>query len=480
MLVKAEEDLHRLVETYPPPWVIGVSGGADSLVLLHFLISKGHDVIVGHFHHGLRSDADLDEQFVCQIADQWGVRCEAGRGNTHDHATRNKLTLEAAGRELRYRFLFSLAEKTGASAVVTGHTADDQVETILMHMVRGSGSEGLQGMHLCSLPNQWSHSTPLLRPFLSTWRTEIEAYCQENNLSPRMDLSNLSPRFLRNNIRLRLIPLLEQFNPQIRPAIWRLADILREDYAWINQGVESSWGKVSLEMASDGMLVRLKKDIFLKLPLALKRGVLRKALGIILAPGTDIYYAWIERAVDAIQSGQTTQNITLGGGVRLVCIRDEVWFYRENVPFQHPDWPLLPHAGLSQKVPIPGELQINPHWVLRVNRTAENEDIFQQINAGKYTHRFAAWLQTDFQPREIHIRSRRSGDRFQPFGMGSGTQKVSDYFINQGVPAPVRSRWPLVFVGDELAWIPGFTVSEKFRVVKQKAPVIHLRFDKIS
>ncbi len=156
--------------------VVGVSGGPDSLCLLHSLHHLGHQVIAVHVNHGLRPEADKEEQQVKQFADHFGIEFICSHVEVMKFAVHASLSIEEAARNLRYTSLFEQARRSGAHAVVVGHNADDQVETILLHLLRGSGMVGLRGMDYRTLPNQWSQEIPLLRPLLSTWRSEVQDY----------------------------------------------------------------------------------------------------------------------------------------------------------------------------------------------------------------------------------------------------------------------------------------------------------------
>ena len=199
------------------PVLVGVSGGPDSICLLDLLHRLRINLVVAHFHHGIRPDAHFDEELVKRAALSYGIPFVPGGEPVPEFAQSHNLSIEEAARIMRYRFLFEHAESWGCQAVAVAHNADDQVETILMHLLRGSGLVGLKGMTFRVLPNPWSDSIPLIRPFLGTWRSEIETYCTARELVTVLDRTNLDTRLFRNRLRHELIPELETFGLDIEP-----------------------------------------------------------------------------------------------------------------------------------------------------------------------------------------------------------------------------------------------------------------------
>ena len=255
--------------------VVGVSGGADSLCLLHVLChlppTLAPRVHVAHLHHGLRgAEADADAAFVASLAAAWNLPCRVGQADVALEARRAGLSLEEAGRRARYAFLGAVAHASGAGAVAVAHNADDQVETILMHFLRGSGLSGLRGMlPLSPLPRApWGRAvvdeplaTPaaaplrLVRPLLEVPRADIEAYCQAHGLTPRLDRSNLDLTLFRNRLRYELLPLLATYNPAVREALRRSARVVADEHQALRQMLATLWPQVV--SASDGRAITL-------------------------------------------------------------------------------------------------------------------------------------------------------------------------------------------------------------------------------
>ncbi|MFH2040471.1 MAG: tRNA lysidine(34) synthetase TilS, partial [Chloroflexota bacterium] len=195
------------------PILVGVSGGPDSLCLLDVLVKAKRPVIVAHFNHLLRPESDQEAEHVKHMAQHYGLPFVTGSQDVKAFASKNGFSLEEAARKLRYRFLFAQAHKLGAMVIAVAHQADDQVETVLMHFLRGAGLNGLKGMIPVTLLPEFDPEIRLIRPLLRTWRKDIEAYCETHKLDTVEDLTNLDQTYFRNRLRHSLIPTMETYNP---------------------------------------------------------------------------------------------------------------------------------------------------------------------------------------------------------------------------------------------------------------------------
>src|SRR5512134_1539254 len=223
------------------PVIAGVSGGPDSLCLMSILRKAGYRTIVAHFNHKLRPDADADANIVEQTAARLNLASVIESGDVRAFADAEKLSIEEAARILRYRFLMRQARRLKAQAVAVGHTADDQVETVLMHFIRGAGLAGLKGMSYRTILQAFDPEIPVVRPLLDTWREETVVYCAANGFRPRHDPSNASLDFFRNRLRHLLIPTLESYNPRFRDVIWRTSRSLAGDFEIISGLLDEAW-----------------------------------------------------------------------------------------------------------------------------------------------------------------------------------------------------------------------------------------------
>ncbi len=450
----------------------GVSGGPDSLCLMHVLHRLGYRVIVAHLDHQLRPESAEEAQRVEKMAAESGLPFVHESSDVESFSRQRGLSLEEGARLARYQFLFREAEKTHAAAVMVGHTADDQVETVLMHLLRGAGLPGLSGMSYRSLPNAWSEKIPLLRPLLGVWREEVWEYLNDQGLSPSLDPSNLDERIFRNRLRHELIPYLETFNPRLRQTIWRTADILRQEDEILQERLLDDWKSVVHEI-DEGMIV-FDYQALKELPLGIQRRVFHKAvLG--LRPGTrDLNYQAIERAIDLLNQSAPQAGTDLVFGLRLTREAQRLVLADLQAGTTSHRWPQAPTDG-TLRLKIPGNVSLVDGWtltgeVLECNPTAvsemkQNQDPFQ------------AWLDYDRLANPLVIRTRQPGDRFQPLGMPAGSIKISDFMINVKLPEKARRSWPLVLSGSTIAWLPGYRLAHDFRISSETTRMVHLRLE---
>jgi tRNA(Ile)-lysidine synthase len=467
--------------------VAAVSGGVDSLALLHILAALqdefGFALHAASYDHGWRGeDSAEDAAYAGKIAEGLGLSVTLG-------AAEEPALSEAGARLARYTFLAETAQAVGAHYIALGHHRDDQAETLLLHLIRGTGLAGLRGM-LPIAPLSENHLLPdvpdelleaeikLIRPLLGVPRAEIEEYAKD--LNPRQDASNEDPHYLRNRIRLEILPGLEALNPNIREGLARLASVVQGDYAIIEQAIEEAaeelveWGDTE---GGDGEIVYIDRLGFNGLSDGIRRGLLRQVL-FDLTPGLgDLPYQQIERACLLIQNGAAGQEMNLPAEMILTVGYDEFMIrYGGEIPFPH----FIPHLEPNQVVPLPmtGEMWIRPHariysyWVL--------DGLSQQLRRDDPLEATLAIGEDE----ELTLRTRRAGDRFQPLGMNGHSQKLSDTFTNLKIPRSLRDRVALLTVNDEIAWFVAPTagglqgrVSQKFAVMPDSTSILRVRWE---
>ena len=260
--------------------VVAVSGGPDSVCLLHILanLQKELDIKlhVAHLNHQLRgADSEADARYVAELAQRLDIPATIEPRDVRSYQSHHHLSLEEAAREVRYTFLAQVAGSIGAERVAVGHTIDDHVETILMHLIRGSGTRGLRGLQPLSRWQSSGASLTVIRPLLEVSREETALYCRQHRLAPRLDTSNLSLSPLRNRIRHQLLPQLQSYNPRVVDALLRTARIATDDLAFIEKEAARRWGEVARKQ---GSTVIFDKKSLADLPSALKRHLLRIAI----------------------------------------------------------------------------------------------------------------------------------------------------------------------------------------------------------
>ena len=441
------------------PVIVGVSGGPDSLCLMETMRLAGYHLIVAYFDHQLRHESVLDARMVEKTAIRLGVLCVPGSGDVRAYAEEKKLSIEEAARTLRYRFLFDLARKKKAQAVAVGHTADDQVETVLMHFLRGSGISGLKGMSYRSIIKSFDPDIPVVRPLLDMWREETVLFCAVNGLKPRHDSSNDSLNFQRNRIRHLLIPSLETYNPKFRETVLRMSYSLKGDYAFVMETLEHAWGNVVVSANEE--IITFDVLRLSSMPVGLQRNLIRHAMQT-LHPGVDIGFQTLKRATAFINSpGATIPRLDLKAGLRMYREMGLIHVCAPHAELPFDRWPQMPDdqpviLSLGEQVSLAGGWKVTcERWrlpTLAKEQSEENEDQFQ------------VWLDAETLPETFQLRARRQGDHFSPLGMDGHTQKLSDFFVNEKLPHRARDRWPLLCAGDEIIWVPGFRPAHKHRL----------------
>jgi tRNA(Ile)-lysidine synthase len=432
------------------PVVIGVSGGPDSLCLLDLLDRLGYPLIVAHMNHWLRGEADEEARLVERETNSRNLPFVTQTFNVRAFAKKSKRTLEEAARTARYNFLFLQARQYGAQAVAVGHTADDQVETVLMHLLRGAGLAGLTGMDYSTVIDEFDESIPLVRPLLGFWREEISAYITERGLVPAFDESNWDIRHHRNRLRHELIPLLEGYNPQIRRTIYRMANILRGDQEIIENVIDSALE--TCLMTQDREYVEFSANKLVSQPVGVQRRLLRRGIDL-LHPGLrDIDYKSVDRGLTVLHT-EGVSEIELLEGLYAILEEDRLIIASSKEELPAGIWPQVP-KGIEYRLDIPGECRLPNDWRLRSVIVDERSGIWQI--ASRNSDPFQAWMNAEQITTPIIVRGRRPGDRFCPLGMDGHSVKLSDFMINNKIPARARAGWPLLFSNSEIIWIPGY------------------------
>jgi tRNA(Ile)-lysidine synthase len=441
---------------------VAVSGGADSVALLRVLlelrIELGIVVSVAHFNHGLRGEAsEADEAFVAELAKQHDLEFFSSRTDVRDHALTSKLSLEAAARDLRYRWLASLPESHNLNEVATGHTLDDQAETVLLKFLRGAGTRGLAGIYPeiasgakaptsfqsaeCgpeSPPNQnRAHRQPgvrIIRPLLGMRREEVEKYLAALGQAWREDESNLDHRFARNRVRHELLPLLErEYNPNIRQVL--------SDAAELSRAEEEYWQALVERELQDRMAAqRLRLMNLRALPLALQRRLLRRFVETV---NLALDFEHVEKLLRCALG--ESPKAELPGGWLAVCQGGclELRASQAEPPF----------SSYQCTLPVPGEVRI-----AEIGLTVRCIPVPQEFAKEEPPD---SLLSPEMLGSELIVRNWRPGDRFWPVHSKS-EEKLKRLFSEKHVPAGQRPRRPVVLKGEQIVWVRGFPVSRAF------------------
>jgi tRNA(Ile)-lysidine synthase len=446
------------------PVIVGVSGGPDSLCLMSILRKAGYHAIVAHFNHKLRPDADADANIVEQTAARLNLASVIESGEVRLYADQEKLSIEEAARTMRYRFLMAQAHRFKAQAVAVGHTADDQVETVLMHFIRGAGLAGLKGMHYRTVIQMFDPQIPIVRPLLDTWREETIVYCAANGFRPRHDPSNASLDFFRNRLRHLLIPTLESYNPRFREVIWRTSRSLTGDYEILAEVLDEAWKRCVVEETVE--FVAFDESALSQQPLGLQRNMVRRAMERLHPQDSDVSYATLERASNFIAAvdGNRRVRTDLSGGVHLLREGTLIYVVANQVTLPIERWPQMPESADTLPLKIPTQIPLSGGWKLNCERWNIASLALEQARANHDP--FQTWLDANGIAEALELRVRQDGDRFEPLGMDGHEMKLSDFFINVKLPHRARDRWPLLCMGETVVWVPGYRPAHSFRVTE--------------
>jgi tRNA(Ile)-lysidine synthase len=443
--------------------VVAVSGGADSVCLLHILVKlqKELDITlhVAHLDHRLRgAGSEADAGYVAELARRLDVPATIEQRDVKAYRAQRHASLEEAAREVRYAFLAEVAGETGAGLVAVGHTADDQVETILMHLIRGSGTRGLGGLRSLSRWQSSGGSLTVVRPLLTLGREETTAYCQQYRLNPRTDETNSSLVPFRNRIRHELLLQLRQYNPQVGEALLRTARIAADDIDFIDREVARLWGGIARKQ---GDMVVLDKRGLLDLPAALKRHLLRASIEALSGNLKDIEARHIEEVMEALEK-PAGKIIVLPDGLTFAIEYDRYLLGAD--PAALSPFPVL--DGVSE-LNIPGETEI-PGW--DVEAVITDSSVIDEEHDS-----FTAFFDYDKAGSQLTVRRRQPGDRFQPLGMGQ-PKKLNEFMIDARIPQAWRRRIPIVCTPEQILWVVGWRIGERVKVTPGTKRVLCLKF----
>ncbi len=418
--------------------LVALSGGADSVALLHLLLTlkdaRSLRIEAAHVEHGIRGEeSKQDLRFVRELCQQWNVPLHVRCVDAPAHARRTGQNLEQAARELRYAFLEETRAQRGLDKIVLAHHLDDQAETVLLHLIRGSALRGLTGMQ--------AESGRLLRPLLTVSREELRAYLNQNGLSFREDSSNRDVHYSRNRLRLEVMPLLKGINPDAAQSIARCAQSLREDEDYLDAQAQELFLQ---SLQSDGL--HLSKDA----PRPLRLRVLRKYL-----------QSLGEGDVDRVKLVSLEELLFLPSGTRRSV--GSRLFVRDSGSIR----PVEEDSPFAVLLDGPGEFLLPDGARLRVSFKQVKKDV-----RGTPCAQLFRLKETDFP---LLARSFRPGDRMQPFGM-NGSKLLSDLFTDGHISSYERARLPVIEKDGRILFVPTVRRSALYAVEKEDAMVLEIAY----
>ena len=433
---------HKLAETQKV-LLVGVSGGPDSTALLHILAQLRSDLHLrlhaAHLNHRLRgSESDADVVYVQSLCRSLNVPVTIESADVEAYRRRARLSLEEAGRHVRYGFFATIAKKVAAQAVLLGHTADDQAETVLMHLLRGSGLGGLRGMEAMS---RWrgakGASLVIGRPLLGVRRSETHAYCKAHKLAPRRDSSNKSLKFFRNRLRLELLPALRTYNPRIDDALVRMAEGATHAVAHLEGQVSALWKELA-HPSKEGL--SLDRKAFAKLSPALQTIALQRALAEVRGDLQGIEWEHLAK-MQAIAGGRAGRSVSLPGGLRFESAYHQLLLRRGDAQAA---------GGLDETtLTIPG-VTVAGGWKVEAKLAKIPKTARPAANV--------LWLDPAWAKKGLTLRGRRPGDRFTPSGMRS-PKKLQDFMVDAKIPRAARDSVPLLCANGDILWVVGYRAS---------------------
>lgn len=415
--------------------IVGVSGGPDSMALLHILSQLrprlNFQLVVAHLNHGLRPEAAAEEKFVGEYCRTVPIPFYSRQLDVQEIATRGKKSVEETGRNCRYQYFAELAARLGATRIATAHHRDDNAETVLLNIIRGSGIKGLRGIRPIN--------GIIIRPLLCLTKNEIESYLAEKSIKYCIDLSNYSTDYLRNRIRHNLLPLLEQdYNPRIVDGLNQLADIAAAENDAMETETARFWEELIVKQETGEIILDAHR--ILDLHPAYQRRIIMKTLATM--QGENSWDATdIKMVTNLLSKTGSSRRLQLKQGLYVIKVYGQIIFTRklpEKTPF-------------SYKVTVPGQVYIKETGITYSFHLLEREDFKPQSGD--------LYLDYDKIKGELYLRSRQPGDAFCPRGM-QGTKKIKDFFIDLKVPQAQREQVPLLAAEQKIYAIIGFRIAQ--------------------
>jgi len=440
--------------------VAACSGGPDSLALVHILhllsIEYEFTLVVAHVDHMIRGQESVeDANFVEAFCKEYGLECFRTALDVPQYAVESGRSIEDAARHLRYNYFRQVAAQIGGAKIATGHHRDDQAETVLINLLRGTGSTGLRGIQAIN--------GNIIRPLLSLSRAEIEEYCRLNGFEPRVDSTNLETEYLRNRVRLNLLPQLEsQYNNGIREALCRTATIIGEEHDFIRCYAGQTWANVVCSKA-DGFIIDCNK--LLAEHAAVQREIIRLTIEKKQGNLTGITFYHVERLIRLAKSP------TVGGIVELPSslivkkgYHELLIGWEEIGVFEH-----IPPPGIAVKVP--GITYI----------TQMNKQLTAQVlpNKPRSQGRQTAIFDWQSLAPPLYVRTRLDGDRFAPIGL-HGTKKLKDFFIDTKIPREMRDCIPIVCDSQNIIWVAGCRQSNAGKTTDRTTKFLQLTIQQMQ
>jgi tRNA(Ile)-lysidine synthase len=436
--------------------IVGVSGGVDSMVLLHLLNAYRKELnlflIAAYVNHGLRpEESEKEAELVRNESNRLGLPFEYGQFDVREFQRLRGLSLQDAARRLRFHFFRNLVKKNQAQKIALGHNADDQVETVLLRLIRGTGLTGLKGM----LPIRQGG---VIRPLLEVWRRDIESFALEKKISFVLDSSNLKEDYLRNRLRLSLIPLIErEYQPNLREVIFKTSSFLREENDVLEQMAEENTEKFVRK--DKGALVFKFQD-YQSLHPAMQWRVLQKIMAKTYGDQMEIEEQGlaINQIYEKLRHPSASFLMDLPNGISLEKRYDEIWVGERKGKVVGP---------FEVELQSPGRTFIDEIGKEMVIEEIKKDDLTELVSSSPNL----VFLADQVLDAPLRVRNFRPGDRFQPLGT-KGAQKLKEFFIDHKIPRFERPAIPLLVSGERIAWVVGYRIDERFKITERTKKIL--------
>ena len=439
--------------------IVGVSAGVDSMVLLHLLNACREtfdlSLIVAHVNHGFRPEAsEREAELVQKESARFRLPFEYGQFNVKEFRRLGGLSPQDAARRIRFHFFYDLLQKHHAQKIALGHNADDQVETVLLRLIRGSGLQGLKGI----LPIR---EGKVIRPLLEVWKEEIESFAVEKRIPFLLDSSNLKKDYLRNRIRLSLIPFIEgEYQPHFRETLLRTSTILREENDYLERGAEEAYQKI-IHAAKDTLSFKFSE--YQSLHQAIQWRVIKKIVERILDGGM------VMEDRGGAEVHTIYQKLRLSSPSFFLELPRGFWVEKRY------DAVLLGKGGVKSSPPFEVDLLSSGHtFVEEIGKEVVIEEADRDQLKDYSEPPNTALMDYESLRFPLKMRNFRPGDRFCPLGV-KGTQKLKDFFIDHKVPKFERPRVPLLISEERIAWIVGYRIDERVKITERTRKVLKVK-----
>jgi tRNA(Ile)-lysidine synthase len=440
--------------------LIGVSGGPDSVALLSLIHNTSRtnppysEIFIAHLNHSIRgAESDEDERFVTALTERYGVPLITEKRDIVEIARERKISLEEAARDERYKFFESAAEKVGASVIAVGHNADDNAETILHRIIRGTGI-----------------TVSLVRPLLFTWRKDITAYLEEEDLSYRIDSTNIETDKLRNKIRMELIPHLEEnYNAKIKKSLVSLGETALQNSDYLEAEAKALFEDVLINIEASLETIALDINRLRESPQILQQMIIKEAIVRLDIPLKKLSNRNYKEILNTLNSGKTVVNSVVKEYLNVRVEGNELHLSKNR--YCADETPVLSETEIK----VPGETElVDMNCRVKTEVREIKNGFLEEFKQNKTSYEEVVDFNKVSTP--LSVRTRKPGDRFQPLG-SRGLKKIKDFFIDNKVSVMERDTVPIVTMNGVPIWIVGFRIDDRIRVSEETTNLLVMKFE---